>query len=390
MISRYPAEVLQYLDENESADAVKVILKKSPFPGVSSQELAAQLLGRKAAKQKFPFLLEYRHYRYPVKLSLEQSSSSYTAQYKAELVSGSTIADLTGGMGIDAIHFAKSGKTVSYVEINEELCAVNKYNFAELGLQIEVVFCSAEDFLDQHSATYDWLFIDPSRRVGGNRKTGVRNLLPDVVLLQEKMLKLAPNLLIKLSPMQDITEVISEIEAVKEVHVVSVGDDVKELLLVVQKGYASLPILNVVDLKEQHNKLQASWSQRSELTPTGSVAQFIFQPHPAVVKANLHDHVANNALLTKLHANTQLYSGDNKSADWRGRIFEVIMEVPLQKKAASKLLTEKKMNIISKNHPMTPAQIAKKIGVTEGGEHYLIAVTVHDGTRTAFLCKRIR
>jgi len=382
--------VLQWLAEHRTVDPMAVILQKSPFAEVSSKVLATQLAGMQVAAAKWPFLLQHPQYLYPSKTSLEQSSSAHTADYKAGLVNGPKVVDLTGGMGIDVLHFAQRGQVVTYVEPNAELCQLAEYNFKLLGYTIDVECTTAEQYLAK-ATTYDTIYIDPSRRVEGNKKTGMSNLQPNVVELQEEMLMMAKQVIIKLSPMQDLTEVVSTLSNVTSVYVVAVKEEVKELLVILDGKSTSKQIAITAVVLGRGEPVEISSSFGSGVTPVcGEVEQYLYQPHPAAVKANLHDHLAAKSGLTKLHPNTQLYSSADYDSEYLGRVYEVQEVVQLRAKTFRKIFGESHINIISKNHPLSPSQISKKIGVKQGGSHYLIAATCHDGSKQAYLARRLQ
>ena len=201
----------------------------------------------------------------------------------------------------------------------------------------------------------------------------------------------------KLSPMQDISELVQELKFVSDIHVVSVKEDVKELLVILERSYTKQPKLTVTSLLPQSSekqkgelwKLSAPLSSRLIKCNEGTLGKYIYQPHPAIVKAALHDYEAVKLNLTKIHANTQLYTSETFDRNYKGKVFEVLTKTPLQKKVIAKYLPEKKANIISKNHPLSPAQIAKKIGFKEGGDLFLIACTNSENKKICLVCKRL-
>lgn len=388
-MSRYRSEVLTYIEQNETADPLKIMLAASPFDDISSKEIAQQIMGRKIARRKFPFVLDHPQYRYPKKTSLEQASSEETARYKASLIAGDSLVDLTGGMGLDTYFFAQQVSSVIHVEADEALSEVVKYNFSILGTSIRTIHTTAECFLEDAEQSFDWLYIDPSRRVGGNRKTSIQNLVPNVVELQTKMLERGKNVLIKLSPMQDISEVLETLDHVKKIEVVAVKEEVKELLVHIEREHNGIAIIGFVVLV---NGVKCTYQVKRDQLESASITStqsYIYQPHPSMVKAGLHDHCAALLGLTKLHPNTQLFTSQELKTDWIGRIFSVESEMKLSKSEAKAIFPDGKANIISKNHPLSPSDIAKKLKIKEGGVKYIIACTTHDDKRKAYVCGRV-
>ena len=216
----FSQEIIDYILENEQLDPYTMALKKSPFEDVDMKIIARQIQGRKIAKKKFPFLLECHQFRYPVKESLEQASSEITATFKAKLIHGQSFVDLTGGMGIDCYFLGRNFETSAYVEPNTSLYTQTAQNFKRLGFDHCSTFnVSCEEFLQTNKQKYDWAYIDPSRRIAGSRKTSINNYEPNIVALRQQLTDRADNVLVKLSPMQDISECVQILENVhKDCH----------------------------------------------------------------------------------------------------------------------------------------------------------------------------
>ena len=228
----FSKEVIAFILKNEHADPYELALKKSPFPELHMKIIAQQIQGHKIAKKKFPFLLKVDQYIYPKKESLEQASSERTAHFKPKLIKGKSFVDLTGGMGIDTNLLGKSFESCTYIEPDRDLHDSTKWNFAQMGFdQCETFNERCEEFLESNTKRFDWAYIDPSRRIDGNRKTSIANYEPNIIVLKPKLLDVSDNVMVKLSPMQDISEGIRELQNVHKVWVVSVRNEVKELLL---------------------------------------------------------------------------------------------------------------------------------------------------------------
>lgn len=389
-MSRYSTKILQYIADNKHADPLKLMLKKSHFEEVSMKEIASQIIGQKVAKSKYPTLLNYPQYWYPTKTSLEQASSELTARYKSQLVDGSSLVDLTGGMGIDTYFFSQQIDSVTYIEPDDQLCERAKYNFSILGSKIDVVNTTAEDFLKTEKQA-SWIYLDPSRRVDGNRKNSIQQLVPNVVELQDHLFERSDNILLKLSPMQDLQEVLSTLQHVKDIHCVAVENEMKEVLVIMQKGYENEVNLHLAILSESGNQtFTNSYTDRDQICYSAEAGSYLYQPHVTFLKAGLHDFDASSRGLSKLHPNTQFYTHDKVLSDYPGRIFEVKETGTLQKKWLKKYLPKGQANIISKNFPLTPSEISKKVGLKDGGEDYVLACTTHDGSKKIFICNRLK
>lgn len=387
----FSEEVIEYILSNENADPYALALKKSPFQDVEIKEIAQQIMGRNVAKKKFPFLLEYRQYRYPRKVSLEQASSEKTAKFKAGLMKGSSFVDLTGGMGIDTYLLGKNFQTCTYVEPNVDLFHLTKYNFDQLQFeQCHIINSTCEAFLEGNDQQFDWAYIDPSRRIGGSRKISIHNYEPNLVELQRKLADLADNVLIKLSPMQDVSECISMLNNVVNIWVISVANEVKELLLHVKKGDNSSPKITAVNINDKSgDETFTFFFQKRVCVPTiGMLRAYIYQPLAALVKAEIHDRYAAEKGLIKLNANTNLYTSSERVDNFMGRTFHLEKQITLSKKEIRKVLPEMKANVIAKNFPLSSEEILKKFALKSGGEKYLIAFKNAEEKKTVAIFRR--
>lgn len=392
MSSNYSKEVLDYLNKNIDADPIKIILKKSPFNNIDIKELAAQIKGRQIAKKKFPFLMGFEQYKYPVSISLEQSSSELTARYKANMYGGENVVDLTGGMGIDSYFLSKKFEHLDYIENNEELCNLTMHNFDILRVSnAKIHNTTAEKFLDQSLSSYNLVYIDPSRRVSGNKKTSIRNLLPNVVTLQKQLINLGDELLIKLSPMQDVTEALNLLDHVKRIEVVALNNEVKELLFILDKSYDGAPNIKAVNIDK--NGISRIFQSAIENTrfqiQTSNVQKYVYQPHPSLIKAGLHDFNAAKLELKKLHNNSQLYTSSSLETGYFGRIFAIVAQPQFKIKEVLKHIDNRRANIICKNYPLTPTEIKKKLGIKDGGNKYIVATTLYNDKRGILVCERL-
>jgi len=187
--SLFNSKVLDFIAQNRNTDVYKLLMQKSPFENVSMKSIVQQIQGQKVAAKKFPFLLKCNHYIYPPKVSLEQASSQQTANFKADLMEGDTFVDLTGGMGIDSFLLGNKFKECVYLEPNEQLFRSTIHNFEQLGYgQCVGENMTAEQFLSTNRKVFDWAYIDPSRRIEGNRKTSIDNYEPNIVSLKDQLL----------------------------------------------------------------------------------------------------------------------------------------------------------------------------------------------------------
>jgi 16S rRNA G966 N2-methylase RsmD len=384
-------KVWDFIDSNLKSDLYKLLLQKSPFESITMKFLVQQIQGKRIAVSKFPFLLDHKTFIYPPKVSLEQASSEKIAIFKADLIEGETFADLTGGMGIDCYLLGRKFQDCQYIEPNKELFQSTIHNFKILNYNhCKGINSTAEQFLKNNKNQYDWIYVDPSRRIGGNRKISIINYEPNIVALKDQLLAASKKVMIKLSPMQDISECISVLEHVEKVWVISIKNDVKELLLQLGNQRNSNPKIIVVDLDKQISNYAAQYLDRAINIEYSITKKYIYQPSASLVKSELHNRNAKSLGLQKLHPNTQIYTSDRLVESYFGRVFEVQAILSSNKKELKKHLPGMKANVIAKNYPLSPQQLISKLKLKEGGEDYLLAFTDATGKKILTVCNRLK
>jgi len=393
-MDNFSTEVLSYIHEHRNTDILQLLLKKSPFDIVPMKLIVRQIQGQRIAKDKFPLLLDHPQYIYPRKLSLEQASSQLTAEYKRSLMTGNSFADLTGGMGIDSYFLGNDFEDRIYVEPNELLYKNTMRNFGQLDHHVEGFNTTCEAWLSSKTNNssrqkLDWIYLDPSRRTEGNRKTSIENYEPNIIKLRDELLAHAHQVMIKLSPMQDITECINALRSIHHIYIISIKNDVKELLLIMTEESNENPKITAIDLDRSTLEYEAHFLDQSTRIGNTTTLDYIYQPSSALVKSGLHDHNAQQLQLKKLHANTQLYTSNNLLKNYFGRIFKVEQAISSSKKKVRKEVPEGKANIISKNYPLSPAQIGNKLGISDGGDQYILAYTDAEDRKVMSLCMRL-
>ena len=390
--SHFSEEVIDFIIKNEHRDPYELVLGKSPFPEIESKLLSRQIMGRKIAKKKFPFLLEKHQYRYPVKESLEQSSSEATGIYKSSILEGESFVDLTGGMGIDTYLLGKEFGSCIYLEPNEELVDLAMHNFSILGFdQCKVLKTTCEEFLETNTQKFDWAYIDPSRRIHGSRRISIHEYEPNVVELHDQLLELADNVLIKLSPMQDISECVKSLESIKKVWVIGVHNEVKELLIHLNKESKDAITISAVNIeKEKIDDYTVDLTLSHTFEDMSLLQEYIYQPNASIIKAGIQNHYAKQKDLKKLHANTQLYTQNSMVNGFFGRIYKVDQILSLNKKAIHRILPGRTVNVITKNFPLSPDELLKKLKLKSGGKRYLIAFTDIENKKVVAICDRIQ
>ncbi|NDV80650.1 class I SAM-dependent methyltransferase [Bacteroides sp. 51] len=386
---QFTPETIQFIRDHQHDDVRTLALQAKKYPGMDMPFIINQIAGRQTAEHKIPSWYATEGIIYPVHLSLEQCSSELTAQYKASLFSGETLIDLTGGFGIDCAFLSAGFKYATYIERQTELCHIATHNFNLLGLHHIIV--SNKDSVEALNETspVDCIFIDPARRnEHGGKTVLISDCEPDVEALEELLLRKASRVMIKLSPMLDLSLALRALKHTTEVHVISVQNECKELLLILENADkdASIHCVNFTHKGTQtfaftHNE------EASAITPyTNQVATYLYEPNASILKAGAFRAVASRFGLKKLHRNSHLYTSDQKVENFPGRCFEVLAIGSVKDKTLLAGLSQ--ANITVRNFPMSVAELRKRTKLKDGGEVYLFATTLNDDKKVLIKCKR--
>ena len=316
---------------------------------------------------------------FPAHLSIEQCSSEATAKYKANLLEGKTFVDLTGGLGVDTYYLSQQFQQTDYVERQAELCDLARHNFEVLGTKINVWNKTAEDYLN-HCEPKDCFFIDPARRDEHGRKTvSIADCTPDVAALQDLLLQKAKKVMVKLSPMLDISKALTELHHVKEVHVVAVANECKELDFILERDYQGTTQFHCVNLLTPQPDLHFTLEEERNCLcrMADGVSNYLYEPHPAVMKGGCFKLLTERFDILKLHKNSNLYTSEQLVSDFPGRIFKVEGWAPFNKKVKQSLLADvEKASIAVRNFPLSVAELRKKLLIADGDAIYLFATTL--------------
>jgi 16S rRNA G966 N2-methylase RsmD len=375
-------------------------LQRDKYKHLSDDEwrwFLQQVEGRERTADKLPAFAAIDDWWYPVRLSCEQCSSELTARYKASLVKslefrGERFVDLTGGYGVDTYFLSEHFEHTDYVEQNAELCRIAKHNFSNKPIAIHNT--SAEEFLSSLSGEvrkgYNLIFLDPYRRDShGGKVFRLEDCTPNVVELLPVLLQHLSSdghILLKLSPMLDLTQAVKELSAINwDIHIVAIKNEVKELLLL-SGGTGKI---TAIDLAKKEQVFVFTREEEQEcpagigdwLLVNGDAAlngEFLYEPNAAILKGGAYKLVAERFGLQKLDTNTHLYCSDTLVADFPGRIWRIKPTSALPRQA----------NILVRNYPLTPEQLKKKYRLKDGGDVYLIGCRVN-GKPSLFLAERL-
>ena len=388
------SETKEFITAHLSSNVHQLALQAGRFPLVDMTLAIRQINGMQKIKSKIPLFYTIDEILYPAQISLEQSSSQSTATYKSTLCEGNSLTDLTGGFGIDCCFMSTHFKQVSYVERQTELCELANHNFKVLGRNhVEIFNQNTEAFLSEMQAV-DWIFIDPARRsTGGKKVVLLSDCEPDVSVLSPLLLEKAANVMIKLSPMMDISAALRNLPHTTEVHIVAVENECKEVLLILKKNNDKpLQVFTVNFGKSNHQQLfrfDAHEESNSTSKLSSELGKYLYEPNAAVMKSGGFKLIGNHFGLSKLHDNTHLYTGNELLLEFPGRVFNVNKVWENSKLSLKQLSTEHpKANISTRNYPISVDELRKKLKIKDGGETYLFACTLANEEKVIIECKK--
>jgi hypothetical protein len=329
---------------------------------------------------KLPSWVAEKKVFFPASISLEQSSSESTANFKASLVSGRLI-DITGGMGVDTWAFAKTCDQVTYVEMQEDLASITKYNHQVLGVE-NIIHYAKNGLNVLNQVDIDWIYVDPARRnAQGDKVILFKDCQPNVldVLAQHPTKKI----LIKTSPVLDISRAVLELGGVSQVYVVSTKQEVKELLFVKAGNESDAPKITIIE-DGQTIFEGTSIKERESTNAIGSLKRYVYEAHPGVLKAGFFKSVLQKDLV-QLGNHTHLYSSESILEDFPGKIYEVIESGPVQ----ANWLSVNQANISTRNFPMSPEALRKKLKLKDGSAYTLFGIQNSSKKNELILTKKI-
>lgn len=394
MISGYNIEdkLLQLKQLVAELGKEQALLKLSKqWPKEELSFLMDQLNGRELAEHKFPFLASRSDIVYPPSYYLEQTSSERTARFKASLVSGHSLIDMTGGFGIDTYFFSQKMEETWYVEQDLEIYNIASANLQQLNPAIKTFCGDSTAFLRTLGKKVDWLYLDPLRRNKNVRLNSVEEYSPNIYSLREELFEHADRVMIKLSPMTDIHQLARSFNnQVDHVYVVAVDNECKELLITSDGKEHQYPLIESIHWhKEREERFTSSMNRDRHALPLSDPMDYLYEPNAAVFKAQQYDDLAAKYSLNKLHPNTHLYTSANLHHDYEGRIYKVTGVYAFDSKELKRAHTDPAFNIKTRNFPLDPSAVAKKLRIKEGGQKFLFCIRAKDEKLRVVVCERI-
>jgi hypothetical protein len=368
---------LRFVYEHRQDDVSRLLLGRAPS-GIDLRQAAEQITAWQKARAKLPDWYAAADLVMPPPLSVEQASSQLTAEYKAGLLSGDCLVDLCAGMGVDTLAFARRFARTLYVEREPALCRRFAHNAARLlaeghaGRPVEVINTSAEAFVEGFAGEATF-YVDPARRDAERQRAFLLEACtPDLTTLLPRLQGRARQVLVKASPMIDLAAGIGSLGAVRAVHVVSVANECKEVLFLVEFGFVGTPEIRCVNLRPTGPPETFRFDlagERAAPVSWAEVGRYLYDPNAAIRKAGAFRTIGAAFGLGKLAPSTHLYTADQLVADFPGRVFEVEGEVGGRLR---RLLPEGRASVISRNHPLTADQLRARYRLRDGGDRFLI------------------
>ena len=383
-----------FIEQNLNADIRQLALKGCRDKDVDIDVAIRQIAGRQTARRKLPSWAALDGILYPPHLNMEQCSSEQTARYKARICSShpssKTLVDLTGGFGVDFAFMSQAFDEATYVERNSELFAISSANMKILAPKAK---CLNEDGLEVlHRLDHvSMIFMDPARRDNhGARTYGISDCTPNVLEIKDELLQKADVVMLKLSPMLDWHKAISDLgeQYIKEVYIVSVQNECKELLIVMQQQPAEPPTVYCVNDDSVFSYHPSSISS-NHISHHSSLI-YLYEPNASIMKAGCFAEIEQAFEVSQLAPNSHLFASDQAIADFPGRIFRVTAVTSMNKQELKQALKDiRQANIAVRNFPMSVADLRKRLKLSEGGNDYIFATTLTEGKKVLIICQHL-
>ena len=413
----------QYIAEHSKDDVSYLALHPSKDPQVDMAVALQQIAGRQKAKEKLPEWYATEGILYPKKVSMEQCSSSQTAEYKASLVEGNSFADFSGGFGVDTVALARKFNKGYYVEPQEELCKLFQHNCKVLDINnVNIVNGTMEENLAA-TGPVDTIYLDPSRRdTHGRKVVALEDCVPNLLEWKERLLAKCNTLMVKLSPMIDIFQTLRDLPETYAVHVVAVEGECKEVVfLLVQNGMVNStrrdapwhvstkgtnernvpttgttitdPTIIAVDIyKSAKTRIQTTLQTERTTPPliATELGTYLYEPNAAVMKAGVFNALSEQFQISKLAKNTNLFTADELHEDFPGRVFriEAVHEFH-PRKTAKELSHLASASIAVRNFPLTAEELRKTLKIKDGNACYLYGCTLWNDRKFLVICSKL-
>ncbi len=392
-------ETIQFVREHREEDVRALALQARRDGDIDLSWALDQIQGWQTARRKLPAWAAIDGIVYPPHLSMEQCSSQQTAIYKCGIIERlpqacrETLIDLTGGFGVDFAFMAKCAKQATYVERQEHLCETAWHNFELLELHhARVIHGEAETVLNdlETNPATTVIYLDPARRDSNSSRTyAIADCTPNVLELKDQLFKAADHILLKLSPMLDWHKAVSDLGSrVAEIHIVSTGNECKELLILLSAEHEGEPTIYCVN-DDQSLIYKPSQDDKPLLIADSDNAAYLYEPNASVMKAGCFALLTDRFPVKALATDSHLFVSSEEIKEFPGRRFAIDTITTLNKKELGRALKGIiRANIATRNFPMTAQQLRQRLRLQDGGECYIFGTTTATGQRLLYLCKK--
>ena len=393
-------ETIRFVREHREEDVRSLALQARRDGDIDLPWALDQIQGWQTARRKLPSWAAIDGIVYPPHLSMEQCSSQQTALYKCGIVERlpqgchKTLIDLTGGFGVDFAFMAKCCDHAIYVEQQEHLCTTAQHNFDLLGLNhARIIHGDAEEVLNSLDTdpTRTLIYLDPARRDSNKARTyAIADCTPNVLELKERLMAAAHHVLVKLSPMLDWHKAVSDLgQHVAEVHIVSTGNECKELLILMTAGHEGGPDIYCVN-DEQALTYSSSQGEVPTLIADGELAGYLYEPNASIMKAGCFGLLTQRYPVKAVAPDSHLFVSHEPIKNFPGRSFAVTAVTTMNKKElATSLKGISRANVAVRNFPMTAQQLRQRLHLQDGGDCYLFGTTTAASQRVLYICKKV-
>ena len=403
-------ELKEFIRQNSEGELDKIILSSGKYPGIDTKLAATIIDARRRLRTKVPDWADNVDLIFINSTSIEQCSSDITAIHKQKFSSGGIVADLTGGLGVDSYYLSQNNKTLIYFERDPTLFNAVIYNFRKLNAA-NIIGFNTESNYDTITKNFqialniesnpivDLIYIDPSRRGGGNRRVlSIRDYEPDITLMNDYLFKLAQRVLVKVSPMADIKSLIHDCKNITTVDVLSVDNECKEILFLMERGCSvdfDNVTINAFNYIRNRGVAKISFTPREERESISSFADehqmvYLYEPNSSILKAGAFKFTGVKYNLNKIAQSTHLYSSREYIADFPGKIY-IIKEIADYCKKTIRNLKKiyPKANIATRNFPLSPFDLKSLLKVEDGGNITIVGCTLNNGAKKLVICSRV-
>lgn len=391
---KWSSEIRGFIAQHREDDVDRLLLSAKRYDNIDVTFCVDQILARRQLRTKLPEWYANDNLIMGGRTPAEQCSSEQTARYKRELVVGETLCDMTGGMGVDTYYMSRGLRLAIYTERQPQLCFCARHNFAALSAtNIEV---RENDARELPVPDVDTIYIDPARRAGdGSRVYDLEDCEPNVIVWQEELLKHCRRLIIKMSPMADVSRILKLLPSTKELHVVAIKGECKEVIAICEKAETPTDGINVfcIDFRTK-DTLKYCFAMQEEVKATSvfadMIGKYLYEPDVTLLKSGVFKSLCNAFDVKKLDVNSHLYTSEELRSDFPGRIFEIDEAMEFSSKTLKTMKkTMPQANISARNFILTADQLRSRSGIKDGGEVYLFATAMKDKGNILLKCRKL-